>query len=158
MAIEITKKSLVFRIQTSVLGVFRLAADDNGSTTVVFHALQGVDSHLSFQRRNLIAVIRLRGSTTKWWVCHNHVHVLVRKRLCSVLACYVLEALSLQVGKSLCVDVVHMYSILWQADCQHSVSGAWLQCALHFHSCLHIHVCKECVRGRCGILLLHHSL
>ena len=159
VAIEITKKSLVFRIQTSVLGVFRLAADDNGSTTIVLHAIQGIDSHLSFQRRNLVAVILLRCSTTEWWVCYHHVNVLVCKRLCSVLTGHVLETLSSQVRQSLCINIVHMYLIHWQTDGKHTVAGTWLQSTLNFLAVtLHIHICEISVRGRGRILLFHHSL
>ena len=159
MAIEITKESLILRIQTSVLGVFRLAANDNSSTTIVLHALQGIDSHLSFQRRNLVAVILLWGSTTEWWVCHHHVNVLVCKRLGSVLTAHVLEALSSQVRQSLGINIVHMHLIHWQTDSKHTVTGTRLQSTLnHLSVALHIHIRKESVRGRGRILLLHHSL
>ena len=159
MAIEITKESLILRIQTSVLGVFRLAADDNGSTTIVLHALQGIDSHLSFQRRNLVAVILLWGSTTEWWVCHHHVNVLVCKRLGSVLTGHILETLSSQVRQSLGINIIHMHLIHWQANSKHTVSGTRLQSTLnHLAVALHIHIRKESVRGRGRVLLLHHSL
>ena len=159
MAIEITKKSLIFWIQTSVLGIFRLAADDDGSTTIVLHALQGIDSHLSFKRRNLVSVILLRGSTTEWWVCHHHVNVLVCKRLSSVLTCHVLETLSSQIRQSLGINIVHMYLIHWQADGKHAVSGTWLQSTLNYLAfTLHIHICEISVWGRGRELSLHHSL
>ena len=159
MAIEITKESLILWIQTSVLGVFRLAANNDGCTTIVLHVLQGIDSHLSFQRRNLIAIIHLRGSTTKWWICHHHVNVLVCKRLGSVLTCHILKALSSQVRQSLSINVVHMYLIHWQTDGKHTISGTWLQSTLnHLAVTLHIHIRKESVRGRSRVLLLHHSL
>ena len=159
MTVEITKESLVLWLQASVGSIFRLAADNDGSTTIVLHALQGIDSHLTLQGGNLVAVILLWRSTAERRVCYHHVHILVSKRLRAVLARHILEALSAKVSQSLCINVVHMNCIHRQTNGKHSVAGTWLQCALHFLAvALYVHISQESIGCRGGILLLHHSL
>ena len=68
MVIQVAIKNPISTLDSAVRAILHVTTYDDGSATVILHALQRIQRNLSLQARNLNTVIQLRLSLAEWRV------------------------------------------------------------------------------------------